>query len=639
MSLLVLDALKKHYGAQEVLSGASLTIDPGAKIGIVGRNGGGKTTLMRMIAGKEHPDWGSVTLRKGARLGSVPQRPVFEAGVTAREYVAGGLDEARRVLTELEVVGERMGEASGDELERLMREHDRLTERVEHLGGWDAERSVETVMSGIGLAPALWDREARVMSGGEKSRTALARELVAGHDLLLLDEPTNHLDLEGIEWIERWIAELDGAVLIVSHDRRLLTNSVQAILELERGQLTSYAGSYPKYLVQKAERYDSDHRAWAQQHEMVKREELFIKKHMGSQRTAEAKGRAKKLSNIVRLEQPFLDVRRPVIRTPKAARGGELVLTTEGLSGGYESNVLFKDVDLRIGRGQRIGVVGPNGAGKTTLLKILAGRMQPLAGKVLGGHGSICGYHDQDTAQFHPESTPFLEISRSRPGMTDLEVRSHLARFLFRGNEVDKEIAALSGGERARVALALLVLDQPSWMALDEPTNHLDLASRASLEEMLSEFDGALLCVSHDREFLDGLCTHVISVSGGQVREHDGNYSSWRRLLDEERTEAGEAKAKIAGRKKAEERRQREAATKKSGKKPAQKAKRPRNPYRLDKLEKEIMRLEERLAELQAACATEDVYRNPQRLKETQIEIAEVEHELALANEEWESFA
>ncbi|MCP3914484.1 MAG: ABC-F family ATP-binding cassette domain-containing protein [bacterium] len=630
MTLLTLKDLKKHFGSQEVLRGASLTIDPGSKVGIVGRNGGGKTTLFRMITGEEHPDWGSITLRKKARLGFVPQRPTFGAGITVRGYVESGLDEVRELIARFEKVGEDMGHASGDELERLMRQHDELNTEIESLGGWDTERATDTVLSGIGLKTELWEREARTLSGGEKNRVLLARELVCGHDLLLLDEPTNHLDIEGIEWLEKYLHELQGAVLIISHDRRLLQNGVGQILEMEYGQLTSYPGNYSKYIQLKAERYETDKRAYDQQQEFLKKEDSFIKKHMGSQRTAEAKGRAKKLSAVVRLEQPHHDVRRPVIKAPEAVRGGELVLKAEGLTGGYTDNVLFENVDVRIGRGQRIGVVGPNGAGKTTLIKIIADRLQALAGTVELGHGAVGAYYDQDTSFLRQDGTPFSEIYRHYPEMVDVEIRSHLALFLFRGKDVDKPVPALSGGERARLALAILVLTKPSWMALDEPTNHLDLASRTALEEMLGSFQGALLCVSHDREFLDGLCDHMIEVSDGQVREHAGNYTSWRNAREEEQFAASEARAKAAA-----EAKKRAAQDAEKAKKKATKSKGPRNPYMFEKLEKRIMKLEGKLESLHAACATEDVFRDADKLRDKQYQIAEVEAELEEANETW----
>ena len=644
MSLLTLEDVKKHFGAQEVLRGASLTIDPGQKIGIVGRNGGGKTTLFRMIAGEETPDWGSVRVRKKARLGVVPQRPKFGEGETAREYVATGLDELHRTIERYEKCAEEMGTAEGEELERLMSEHDRLGGRIDQLGGWDTERKVETVLGGIGLPETHWDREARLLSGGEKNRVALARELIGGHDLLLLDEPTNHLDLEGIEWLERYLKDLPTGVLIVSHDRRLLTNCIDRIVELERGRLVAYAGNYPKYLQLKAEKFESEQRAWEQQQELLRKEESFIKKHMGSQRTAEAKGRAKKLSHIERLEKPHHDVRRPRIKAPEAARGGERVLHTERLFGGYDENVLLEDVDIRVGRGERIGIVGPNGAGKSTLMKIIAGKLAPLSGEVVRGHGARVAYYDQDTSHLRDDHTPLEEVRRHYPEMTEQEIRNHLAQFLFRGDEVEKVISTLSGGERARLSLSLLVLTSPSWFALDEPTNHLDLASRTSLEEMLGEFQGAIVCISHDREFLDGICNKTIEVSAEGVEEFDGNYSAWREFKLAERDAAQEEKARkeAAQRKAAREReeaeRQRSGGEWKKAKGGSKKkggGKGPRNPYMFEKLEKKIMELEQELETLNASMASEEVYTNADKLRDTQFRIAEVEADLESSNEEW----
>ncbi len=650
MTLLALENLKKHYGTQEILRGASLLVDPGVTIGIVGRNGGGKTTLFRIITGEEAPDWGTISLRRGARMGSVPQRPEFAPGMNVREYVESGLSETKALLTRLESIGEEMSTAQGEALDRLMNEHDELTGRVDELGGWETERRVETVLSGIGLGEEFLEREARTLSGGEKNRVALARELVADHDLLLLDEPTNHLDLEGIEWLEKYLAEMRGAVLVVSHDRRLLQNSVKRIVELEFGQLNTYPGNYSRYLVLKQERYDDHLRRYKQQQDHIRKEEIFIKKHMGSQRTAEAKGRAKKLSHVERLEAPHHDIRRPVIRAPQAARGGERVLLGTELSGGYEDKVLFKDVELRIGRGQRIGIVGPNGAGKSTLMKILAGRMEPLAGSVTHGHGAAVAYYDQDTSHLRDDGTPHTEIGRRYPTMTDLEIRSHLARFLFRGTSVSKSVAALSGGERARLCLALLVLSQPSWMALDEPTNHLDLASRTALEEMLSEFQGALVCISHDREFLDALCTHIVEVSDGGIREFEGNYTTWRTIKETERMAAAEKRADAVAKAKRIERERLERETAKTSGKATSKtngnpqkggkssAGKVRNPYQFDRLEKRIMALEAELETLNHACAQEDVYSNPENLRDTQFRIAEVTQELEQANEDWENW-
>jgi len=643
MSLLIATNLKKLYAAQEVLRGATFQIDPGQKVGLVGRNGGGKTTLLRIIEGLEAPDGGSLTIAKGARVGHVPQRPEFAPGVTVRGYVESGLDELTQTIAALEAVNERMGEVDGDELERALKEHDRLSERIEVLGGWETNRRSETVMSGIGLHPSLWEREARTLSGGEKSRTALARELVAGHDLLLLDEPTNHLDLDGIEWIEAYLKELRGAVLIVSHDRRLLSNSVDAILELEFGELRRYPGNYERYLTLRDEWFQAELRAWEQERDFVRKEEAFIKKHMGSQRTGEAKGRLKRLKSRERLEQPRNDVRRPVIRAPEAARGGELVLEIEALAGGYGEKRLFENVELRVGRGERIGIVGRNGIGKSTLLKILAGRRKPLAGRVIEGHKAVCGYYDQETGEFLPDGTPFSEVQREHPQMTEQEIRDHLARFLFRGDDVDKSVGSLSGGERARLALAKLVLTEPTWLAMDEPTNHLDLAGRTALEEMLGEFQGALLVISHDRAFLDGLCNRIVVVDASGVTSFRGNYSAWRRHVEAQAERADEARRRKEKEAREAERARREKAAKKSRKaappKPGGRKPKAKNPYLFKKLEDRIIALEEELEARRAELATEDVYLNPDRLKDVQFRLAEIESELGEANARWEEWA
>jgi ATP-binding cassette subfamily F protein 3 len=631
MSLLLVTAVAKHYGAQDVLRGVTLQLDPGEKVGLVGRNGGGKSTLLRLIEGLEAPDRGSITLRKGARLGHVPQAPEFAPGESARAYVTEGMQEARRALQESEELAERMGHTAGAELERLVHEHERAVERARRLGAWEIERRVETVLSGIGLEPALWDREARTLSGGERGRVALARELVAGHDLLLLDEPTNHLDLAGIEWLEAWLGGLDSAVLIVSHDRRLLENAVDAIVELERGAARRYPGSYDRYLTLRDERFQSELRAWRNQAELIRKEEEFIRRHMGSQRTAEAKGRQKKLANLVRLERPSHEVRRPNIPRPLVSRGGDLVVEMRGLAGGYGKKRVFEGLDLRVGRGQRIGIVGPNGAGKTTLLRILAGHAEPLAGELRHGHRAACGYYDQDTSGLDEEATPYLEISRRHPSMTDLEIRSHLARFLFRGDEVDKSVAALSGGERARLSLAILLLNEVTWLAMDEPTNHLDLAARTALEELLGGFDGAMVCVSHDRAFLDGLCTELLVVEDGRVTAFPGNYSAWRR------SRAAQESQRVAERDAAKDERKGAPA-------PATPVKpdgsgRIRNPWAFERLEARIIELEAEIAGLHEALTTEEVYRDPERLRETQTTIAELERELTEANERWENWA
>jgi ATP-binding cassette subfamily F protein 3 len=422
-------------------------------------------------------------------------------------------------------------------------------------------------------------------------------------------------------------------VLLVSHDRRLLDNAVDGIVELERGTLTRYPGNWSKYLEQKELRFVSEQRVWEEQQDFIRKEEAFIRKHLGSQRTAEAKGRERKLQNIVRVEKPFHDVRRPAIRAPQAERGGELVVEARDLAVGYDrAKPVFIGAEVRIARGDRIGIVGGNGAGKTTLLKVLAGKLDPLSGSFVRGHRAACGYFDQDTSELRNDGTPYTEIRRSHPQMTDQEIRDHLAKFLFRGNDIDASVSSLSGGERARLCLSRLVLSKPSWLAMDEPTNHLDLAARTALEEMLGDFEGAMVFVSHDRAFLDGLCTRILEVGGGTVRRFDGNYSAWRA-----KKRASESVRKPAPAPPPKKEKAKEPEKPKPPPKPAAKSSpgKVRNPYLFEKLEKKIMELEEEMKALAAATATEEVYRDPKKLRDTQMRMAEIERDLAHANEEW----
>jgi ATP-binding cassette subfamily F protein 3 len=629
LSLLIVKDLRKSYSQRTLFAGASMQIDPGEKVGLVGPNGQGKTTLLLMIASLERPDSGSITLRKGARLGHVAQQPPFAPGQSVRAYVSEGLRFLHELEEELIGVTAAMSSAAEADLPGFLKRQQELNERLEALGGWQTERRVETVLGGLGLGESFWDREARTLSGGEKSRAALARELVSGHDLLLLDEPTNHLDLEGIEWIEAWLAEVQSACLIVSHDRRILERAVGSIVELEQGKLRRYPGAYEKYVALREERYASELRAWQVQQELIAREEAFIRRHMGSQRTAEARGRQKKLANLARLEKPSHDVRKPAIRPPSTERGGELVLEATDLAVGHDRKApILAGIRLRLGRGQRVGIVGANGTGKTTLLKTLAGRLDPLGGELRTGHRAVCGYFDQEAGRSVGPDTPFAWIRRSFPQLSDLEVRSHLARFLFRGDAVEADCESLSGGERARLALARLLLESPSWLALDEPTNHLDLPSRTALEEMLGEFQGTLVCISHDRAFLDGLCLEIWEVAGGAVSVFPGNYSQWR----EAKLERGARRAAAAQEEKAPARPNKaKPASSSSG--------RIRNPFLFEKLEQRIIDLEEELRRLNEGLASEAVYLNPARLKETQLRIAEVEDALGSANAEWESWS
>jgi ATP-binding cassette subfamily F protein 3 len=510
------------------------------------------------------------------------------------------------------------------------------------------------VLAGVGLREDLWDREARTLSGGEKSRTALARALIGGHDLLLLDEPTNHLDIAGIEWLENELHQLPGAVLVVSHDRRLLDNAVNGIIELEGGKLKRYPGGYTKYVALREERYIAELRAWQEQQDYIRKEDAFIRRYLAGQRAAEAQGRWTRLERLERLPQPKHDVRAPVLSLPEVTLGSDIVVEADELAGGY-GTPLFRGVSFRVGRTERVGIVGRNGTGKTTLLKILAGRAEPLAGKVRSGARNLCGYYDQETGGLHEDGTVMSELRRDFPRMTDGEARDWLARFLFRNDDVDKPVSALSGGERARLCLARLIRTGPAWLALDEPTNHLDLAGTTALEEALASFGGAIVLVSHDRALLDDLCTRILEVgvdgpgTAQGVRDFPGNFSAWRARRTEEaaavesqrvaarnaRAKAAKVEAKAAAAKTAA----RSASAPAPARAPSSDAKRAKNPWKLEQLEARIMKLEAEQARLLAEIATPEVATGGPRLRAATEQLADITQELEAANAEWSRFA
>jgi len=672
MTLLRLSDVAKAWGSHVVLDGAELQIDPGEKLGLVGPNGAGKSTLLALIEGRLEVDRGTLSLRRGARLCSVAQRPEFPEGATVREHVEGGLAELRAAMTahaaaseELAALAARAADVAADTDEagqhersqrRLLSEQDRHAQRIEALGGWHTLHRVEQVLDGIGLPRATWGRPCEQLSGGERSRVALARALVGGHELLLLDEPTNHLDIEGIEWLESWIRSLPCAVLLVSHDRRLLDNVVDGIVELEHGRLSRFPGGATRYLALREERFTAQRRAWQEQQEYIRREEAFIARYMAGQRSAEARGRRTRLARLVRLPEPRQDVRAPVLSLRPAARGGELVLTAEELACGWDGVALFRGVSLRVSKGERVGLTGPNGAGKSTLLSVLAGRAAPLAGKLRHGAHDACGYFDQHAADLLEDGTPFSELRRADPQAGDQELREVLARFLFRGEEIHRPVAALSGGERARLALAVLLAGKPDWLALDEPTNHLDFAAHTALVEALDGFGGAILFVSHDRQLLDDLATRLLVVEPGRVTDFPGTWSAWRAQREQREAESGpattRARASAAAGDTGPSLAPGSAEASRSAPPPAAgaavpadvtaaaaaaAAPRPRNPWLLARLEAAIEKLEREQAELHARCALPDVAADGEAMRAIAQRLAELATELDAAWAEWGS--
>ncbi|MBX5451540.1 ABC-F family ATP-binding cassette domain-containing protein [Thermogemmatispora sp.] len=538
MPLISVNSLGKAFGAERLFADVTFHINERDRIGLVGPNGAGKSTLLKLLAGQEEPDEGTILVARGTRIGYLPQTLDLRLDRTLREELLAVFDYLRSWEQELQALAAAIATASaqGDAplREQLLQRYAELQLRFEHAGGYTYEQRVQQVLDGLGFSRELHDMPIAQLSGGQQRRAALARLLLQEPDLLLLDEPTNHLDLEALEWLEDYLQTWKGALVVVEHDRYFLDKIVTRILELAFGRIDDYPGNYSKYLQLRAERFQRRLQEYEEQQEFIQRTEEFIRRYKAGQRSRQARGREKLLSRLERLNRPqqFQELR---FELKPSLASGRVVLSTRGLVVGYRqpgqgSRALVQVPDLEITRGERIGLFGPNGAGKTSLLRTLIGQLPPLQGKVLLGHNVRIGYYSQTHEDLDPERTILDEIGQVA-ALSEESARALLARFLFEGDEVFKAIGSLSGGERSRVVLAKLVLQEPNFLVLDEPTNHLDLPSRQFLEEVLSTFSGTLLFVSHDRYFIDRLATRVWVIIDGMLRAYDGNYSDYRARL------------------------------------------------------------------------------------------------------------
>ncbi len=536
-TILTVSDLAKTYAARVIFEGVSFQIAEREHVALVGMNGAGKSTILRIIAGLEHPDRGTVVRAGGLRITYLPQEARFSSERSLRE-------EARLAFAPVLEAGERMraieqalAGATGPDLERLLHEYDRLQARFEAADGYDIEHRTDEVLSGLGFTLDQFDTPVSHLSGGQKTRVALAKALLADPDLLLLDEPTNHLDLAMLEWLESFLRSWGGACLVVSHDRYFLDRVTTRTLELSFGRLEDYPAPYSRYVVLRQERMARRLKEYDEQQEFIARTEEFIRKYKAGQRAREARGRQTRLDRLERIERPR-EHETFSIRIGSAYRSGATVVSTTPLHIGYESGyagarqatVLVRTPELLIERGDRIGLIGPNGSGKTTLLRTLTGEVAPLKGRYHLGTAVKLGYYAQGHEQLRPGSTP-LSLVFQAEAMGEESARTYLGKFLFSGDDVFKPVEALSGGERSRLALALLLLQRANFLVLDEPTNHLDVLARENLEDMLAGFDGTILFVSHDRFFIDRLATKIWAIEDGVLRTYLGNYTDYQRQL------------------------------------------------------------------------------------------------------------
>jgi ATP-binding cassette subfamily F protein 3 len=609
MPVVTLANIEKHFGQRVLFEGLNFQIERGERVGLIGDNGAGKTTLFKTITGEVQPDSGIVAIAKSVKLGHLTQDASFDTTNTV-------MDEAELAFAELHALSHRlrdlehaMAEQTRDELERTLRAYQNLQHEFDLAGGYAWRHRLEATLLGVGLPREAWEQNVETLSGGQRSRLSLAKLLIAQPDLLLLDEPTNHLDLTAIEWLEKYLLDFDGAVLLISHDRYLLDRLATRIVWLTRHKLQSYPGNYSAFVQQREVQELSQQRAYEEQQADIEKQKEFVRRFGAGQRAREAKGREKRLNRLLKSDAMIEQVaaaKKIHIPISTDQRAGDRVLDVRELSKAYGAKQLWTDITFQISRGERIGIIGPNGSGKTTLLRVLLGEEDADAGKIRWGANLNIGYYDQRLDDFDPDRTIMEEVQDGRLQIKDQIVRDTLAMMLFRGDDVHKPMGLLSGGERARVAIVELLLDKPNVLVMDEPTNHLDINSREALENALSSFDGTILCVSHDRYFLDKAIKRLLVVDPPRIRDYAFNYSAW---LYKTTSEAAKRKstdeAKPAA--KPQALRQQLSAPKKDNP-----YKRPFGRLSVQDLEREIHQTEKAIAECQSRFADADWFKDPE---------------------------
>jgi len=611
MALLTLQNVTKTFGPLTVLEDASLVLHPGEKVGLIGANGAGKTTVFRLMTGDLTPDIGQVSRARNLRIGFLAQQPQLDSSQTVLQEVSGACHQVATMEAKLAELSHRIAEHTDrDELGKLMAAYDRLRARFEAAGGYDYHVQIGEILGGLGFSPADYPAPVSSLSGGQKCRLALAKLLLNQADLLLLDEPTNHLDIPASTWLEKWLAGYRGCAIVVSHDRYLLDRVVSKIIEVEDRRLNVYGCSYSAYTQAKATAHLAAQREYSKQQAFLAKEKRFIDSIIATKRGSTAKGRRTRLE---RMQRQDTTVAKPAAAAPQLAvsftppsRGGEMILRCENVHKRYGEVVLFKGFDFEMQRGEKVGVLGANGVGKTTLLKMALHQVEPDQGTVRLYENLRVGYYDQEQGSLNLDHTVIDELMLHRSADDEQHLRDYLAGFLFRGDEVFQKIGTLSGGQQSRVMLAKQVWARPHVLLLDEPTNHLDIPGREALEQALVAFAGSVLVVSHDRYFLDRVVQRLIVLQRGTYQSYEGNYSYYAAKL--------EAQARRQAAAKAATKPTRRPTRKRPGADQA-----PPDPYAglsLEQLEQQIEERETRVREIESCFARPDFYQDQERVRE-----------------------
>lgn len=626
--------ISKSFGSNEIIKDATFLVNEHEKVAIVGVNGAGKTTLLKILTGEESADSGSITLAKDAKLGYLRQINNVDSALSIIDELYTVIEPILNMEKRMSQMQEDMKHLTGSELEELYSSYTALTHSYELMDGYAAKSRVVGILKGLGFEEADFDRKINTLSGGQKTRVFLAKLLLEEPDIILLDEPTNHLDLRSIEWLESYLLNYKGAVIIVSHDRYFLDKIVSKVIDIENGNVQMYLGNYTDFSNKKQMLLDAKMKEYLNQQQEIKHQEAVITKLKQFNREKSikrAESRQKQLEKIERVEAPQTYSENMRLSLDISKESGKDVLTVHNLSKSFDQKKLFWDINFEIKRGERVAIIGDNGTGKTTLLKIINGLLEPDTGEVIYGSNVSVAYYDQEHQVLHMDKTLFDELSDTYPDMTNTQIRNILAAFLFTGEDVYKKIADLSGGERGRVSLVKLMLSKANFLLLDEPTNHLDIVSKDVLENALNNFPGTVCYVSHDRYFINKTATRILDLTENRLLNYIGNYDYYI-----EKREAVEEAANLTNTEQAEKPADVSESKKEWIDNKTALAQKKKVKNALNKCEKEISEIEDKLQAVDEEFSNPENASNVGKLMELQKQKEALEKRLDKLMEDWE---
>lgn len=626
--------ISKSFGSNEIIKDATFLVNEHEKVAIVGVNGAGKTTLLKILTGEESADSGSITLAKDAKLGYLRQINNVDSALSIIDELYTVIEPILNMEKRMSQMQEDMKHLTGSELEELYSSYTALTHSYELMDGYAAKSRVVGILKGLGFEEIDFDRKINTLSGGQKTRVFLAKLLLEEPDIILLDEPTNHLDLRSIEWLESYLLNYKGAVIIVSHDRYFLDKIVSKVIDIENGNVQMYLGNYTDFSNKKQMLLDAKMKEYLNQQQEIKHQEAVITKLKQFNREKSikrAESRQKQLEKIERVEAPQTYSENMRLSLDISKESGKDVLTVQNLSKSFDHKKLFWDINFEIKRGERVAIIGDNGTGKTTLLKIINGLLNPDTGEVIYGSNVSVAYYDQEHQVLHMDKTLFDELSDTYPEMTNTQIRNILAAFLFTGEDVYKKIADLSGGERGRVSLVKLMLSKANFLLLDEPTNHLDIVSKDVLENALNNFPGTVCYVSHDRYFINKTATRILDLTENRLLNYIGNYDYYI-----EKREAVEEAANLTNTEQSQKPIDVSESKKEWIDNKTALAQKKKVKNALNKCEKEISEIEDKLQSIDEDFANPENASNVGKLMELQKQKESLEKRLDKLMEDWE---